>query len=395
MSSTFEVTVRKIDKIWPHPTADRLELASVDGLSFQLVCQKGIYTVGQKVVYFPVDSLLPQWIIDKLGLWGKDENGVVIRDAAGRVVKTMLVGNDQNRIHTVQLRGEISQGMMCPAEELLADFMTVDIETISIVRRPAQIQVSPAVFAEGDDVTTLLNVTKYDAPESVLPGVKLLAFPDGVTPFDVEGADSHPYMVERMMDLRVWVTEKLEGTNHALVSMPDKRVAVCARNNEVEEIPGEDPYPGWEAVRNRFGEPWEILLGLIPRPDFPSVSVAIRGELIGPGVPKNFYPMKQPVVRCFAIKVGPDYLNADEVCKIIPEHMRVPTLAYDVTLREWLAGRTLQEASNGKSLLAPDRLREGVVIVPMVEQKVEWKNGSIKRMMLKQRSPKYLAKEKD
>jgi hypothetical protein len=255
--------------------------------------------------------------------------------------------------------------------------------------------VSPAVFAEGDDVTTLLNVTKYDAPESVLPGVKLLAFPDGVTPFDVEGADSHPYMVERMMDLRVWVTEKLEGTNHALVSMPDKRVAVCARNNEVEEIPGEDPYPGWEAVRNRFGEPWEILLGLIPRPDFPSVSVAIRGELIGPGVPKNFYPMKQPVVRCFAIKVGPDYLNADEVCKIIPEHMRVPTLAYDVTLREWLAGRTLQEASNGKSLLAPDRLREGVVIVPMVEQKVEWKNGSIKRMMLKQRSPKYLAKEKD
>lgn len=375
MSSTFEVTVRKIDKIWPHPTADRLELASVGGLSFQLVCQKGVYTVGQKVVYFPVDSQLPDWIIGALGLWGTDENGVVIRDAAGRVTKTMLVGNDQNRIHTVQLRGEISQGMMCPYYEVIGP--------------------QDGDWNVGDDVAEFLGVTKYDAPESVLPGVKLLAFPDGVTPFDVEGADSHPYMVERMMDLRVWVTEKLEGTNHALVRMPNGRHAVCARNNEVEEIPGEDPYPGWEAVRNRFGEPWEILLSLIPRPDFPLVPVAIRGELIGPGIPKNFYPVKQPVVRCFAIKVGPDYLNAEEVCKIIPEHMRVPTLAYDVTLREWLAGRTLQEASNGKSLLAPDRLREGVVIVPMVEQKVEWKNGSIKRMMIKQRSPKYLAKEKD
>ena len=74
--------------------------------------------------------------------------------------------------------------------------------------------------------------------------------------------------------------------------------------------------------------------------------------------------------------------------------MQAPTLGYNVTLREWLNGRTIQEASNGKSLLAPDRLREGIVVVPMVEQKVQWGDLSVKRLMLKQRSPAYLAKEK-
>lgn len=399
MASTFEVTVRVIDKIWPHPTADRLELASVGGLAFQLVCQKGIYTVGQKVVYFPVDSLLPQWIIDKLDLWGKDEHGNVIRDAAGRVVKTMLVGDAQNRIHTVQLRGEISQGMMCPAEELLHGLVEIHGHRDITNPAPSGEFVDPAMFEVGQDVKEFLGVTKYDAPESILKGAKLLAFPDGVTPFDVESADSNPDVLAMLMDELVWVTEKLEGTNHAAVRLPEGRVAVTARNNEVQELTEPDEfgnppetYPGWDAVRRQG---LANILDNVPRPDFPVMPVAIRGELIGPGIPKNFYPVKQPEIRVFAIKVGPNYLDAAVVRKLIPEHMLVPTLAYNVTLREWLAGRTMQEASNGKSLLAPDRLREGIVVVPMVERKVQWKDHSIKRLMLKQRSPKYLAKEKD
>lgn len=378
MSSTFEVTQRRIDRIWPHPSADRLELAAVTGLAFQFCIQKGTYTVGQKVVYFPVDSQLPQWLIDRLDLWGKDENGVVIKDDTGRVVKTMLVGDAQNRIHTVQLRGEISQGMVCPSVEL----SIVDPNADELV-----------------NLASLLGVTKYDAPESILKGAKLLSFPDGVTPFDVESADSNPDVLNQLMDELVWITEKLEGTNHGVVRLPEGRNAVTARNNEVQELTEPDEfgnppetYPGWDAVRRQG---LENILANVPRPDFPIMPVAIRGELIGPGIPRNFYPVKHPEIRVFAIKVGPNYLNAADVRKLIPEGMQVPTLAYNVTLRSWLAGRTMQEASNGKSLLAPDRLREGIVVVPMVEKKVQWKDLSIKRLMLKQRSPKYLAKEKD
>ena len=406
MASTFEVTVRTIDKIWPHPSADRIELLSLKGLGYQLCGQKGLYHVGQKVVYFPVDSQLPPAIIDKLELYGKDEAGNVIRDEMGRATKTMLVGDNQSRIHTVSLRGEISQGFISPLEELLSE-MSFEVQETRDITNPAPSgefqEVDPSSIPDGTDVTVLLGVTKYDAPESILKGAKLLAFPDGVTPFDVESAGNYPDVVELLMDTLVWITEKLEGTNHGLIRLPEGRHAVCARNNEVEELPLDEldengkphpRYPGWEAVRSRYAEPWQILLEQIPRPEFPIVPVAIRGELIGPGVPKSFYPVKEPVLRCFAIKVGPHYLDAEVVRGIIPQHMQVPTLAYNVTLREWLAGRTLAEASNGKSLLAPDRLREGIVVVPMVEQKIQWPNGSIKRLMLKQRSPAYLAKEK-
>ena len=65
----------------------------------------------------------------------------------------------------------------------------------------------------------------------------------------------------------------------------------------------------------------------------------------------------------------------------------VPLLATDVTLREWLAGKTLAKASNGKSLLNSSLLREGIVIRPMTEQRSE----PLGRVIIKQRSPEYLA----
>lgn len=111
------------------------------------------------------------------------------------------------------------------------------------------------------------------------------------------------------------------------------------------------------------------------------------------------------------MKIGNRYLDAAEVLTLIPEHLHVPVLAKNVTLREWLAGRTLAEASNGPSVYNPKRLREGIVIKPMTEritivQKpkrenpddpqspiVDWVQSPV-RCIVKQRSPKYLAKEK-
>ena len=59
------------------------------------------------------------------------------------------------------------------------------------------------------------------------------------------------------------------------------------------------------------------------------------------------------------------------------------------TLREWLDGKTIKEASNGESELHPV-LREGVVIRPLEEQR----DDKFGRIIIKQRSPEYLAKSK-
>ncbi|KAF0246971.1 MAG: hypothetical protein FD180_194 [Planctomycetota bacterium] len=64
----------------------------------------------------------------------------------------------------------------------------------------------------------------------------------------------------------------------------------------------------------------------------------------------------------------------------------MPVLSRGVTLRSFLAGRTLKEVSNGRSLLF-DAPREGLVVRPMEERQVP----GFGRLVVKQRSPEYLA----
>ena len=55
-------------------------------------------------------------------------------------------------------------------------------------------------------------------------------------------------------------------------------------------------------------------------------------------------------------------------------------------LREYLNGKTIRYASNGKSVLA-DTKREGIVIKPLIEEF----HPILHRLLIKQRSPEYLA----
>src|SRR5690349_7977254 len=104
--STFAVTIESIDRVWAHPNADRLELASLRGMTYQFCIPKGEYAPGDTVVYFPIDSLLPPALIETLGLTGK------------------LRGKTADRIATVKLRGEISQGVVAHPDIVLpADFV--------------------------------------------------------------------------------------------------------------------------------------------------------------------------------------------------------------------------------------------------------------------------------
>lgn len=50
-------TLRKVKALQPIPGADRIECAIVDG--WQVVVKKGEFSVGQHVVYFEIDSLMP------------------------------------------------------------------------------------------------------------------------------------------------------------------------------------------------------------------------------------------------------------------------------------------------------------------------------------------------
>lgn len=347
--SLFAVTVEKIERVWAHPDADRMDLGSVEGLAFQFCIGKGQYKPGDTVVYIPVDAVLPDVLIDRLNL------------------RNMLAGAQRNRVKTVQLRGQISQGLVVKPESILPEGMPV-----------------PPVKT---DIAELLGITKYEPPEVFIAGGKLVPLPDGLGVYDIEGADRFAQVVEMLMDRPCYITEKVEGSNAALVRKPTGEILVCQRNNTLLMDEGET---------NTYIEAFKEYRGLLESlaEYHPGQMIALRGELLGPGVQGNIYKMQGHKIRLFDIKIGQTYLNPEPFQIMIPDSDRVPVLANGLTLREWLNGRTIQEASNGMSLLNPNVRREGIVIKPMTEEYVDFGDGHRQRLIIKQRSPLYLAKEK-
>lgn len=66
--SSFEVKVCKL-KIEKHPNADLLEVALIGG--YKAVVPIGKFKTGDLAVYIPEQSVVPEIIIDELGLKGK------------------------------------------------------------------------------------------------------------------------------------------------------------------------------------------------------------------------------------------------------------------------------------------------------------------------------------
>jgi RNA ligase (TIGR02306 family) len=304
------------------------------------------------VIYFPVDSLLPEWICNALSLAGK------------------LAGRDKNRVKTVRLRGNISQGVVCSPEQLV-----------------------PAISVEnglipGADVTELLGVTKYDPPPIPSQWGDLKPLPAFVSGYDIESAQNFTHIVDLLMDVPCYITEKLEGSHWSATLYADGELAVCQRNFRI--IPVEGGEHDWHKALRMQGLD-ETLRRMLDdlKTEKPIQAITLRGEMIGVGIQGNYYNLKNQAVRVFDIEINQQTVEAARFLELTAAYgiEIVPVLATNVTLREWLNGQTLKAASNGKSAVA-DRMREGVVIKPMHEQR----NEQIGRVFLKQRSPEYLAK---
>lgn len=382
--SEFAVTVEEIKGISPHTNADRLELGTLTRMSFQFVVQKGAFKAGDRVVYFPVDSLIPEDLQEILG------------------VKGYLAGSEKNRVKTVKLRGAISQGVVAPIQAI----QSYVEKLYGMKDKPVYCGFCHATSPNpvGMDLTSLLKIEKYEPPGIQAEGCTLHPLPGNVSMYDIEGADRYPEVVDLLMDQVVEVTEKLEGTNfwaqltksgefivgqrRARIESPEDKphaFQVFADSKVLRFIPDHVLEAFTSAPAQTLREGMERILG--PFPD--ATYITLRGEFLGPGVQGNYYDFKSKTVRFFDLEV--DGVNVPKMMfhQILPEESRVPVLSSDKTLREWLDGRTIQEASDGKSVLNNQKLREGVVVTPMYK---EQRHPQIGRLFIKQRSPAYLAK---
>lgn len=365
--STFAVTVEQLAKIEPHNNADRLEMATLAGRDYAFVVGKGQFTAGESVIYFPIDSLLPMSIVDALGLTGKLAHGAIPDDDSLRV---------QNRVKTVKLRGNISQGIVSELTALVEIFPTIDFANLKV----------------GDDLTQALGVTKYEPPVVPSRHGNLSRLPDMVSVYDIESAQNYADIMDTyLMNAPVYITEKVEGSNWWATIDVEGHIRVGQRNYEIIDVV--DYQHDWYKVlksQNLEGK-LRLLWDELSTTHDKMQLVTLRGEMTGPGVQGNYYKLKDYCVYAFDIEVNGTAIDAEQFVALTQQLDidTVPTLAIRVTLHDWLAGRMIKEAADGESVIHKVK-REGIVIKPMVEQ-TDMRLG---RVFIKQHSLAYLAKSK-
>ncbi len=376
--SYFGVTAEKIDTVKQHSNADRLDICTLVGMSLQFVTGRDQYKPGEVVLYFPVDSVLPLELQGKMGVTG------------------MLSGKNKDRVKTVRLRGEISQGLVGP-QSLGQGAATISDD------------VCMTKSQWGVEIAEWLGVTKYEPAPIESKAGNLLPLPCGLSAYDIEGAERNVDAVKRLMFKQVVVTEKIEGQNFSVTyDSVEDRVYVNQRNFTIEEIDAGE-HRLWKLARNS---------GLIPTTDplsglmdvsflgflagiYDGQRITVYGEAYGPSVQGNIYDVREMQTRLFDIKIDDEFLDFPTFIGLIHMHWRidykffpsnpitVPVLFTGI-LAEWLDGKTIAQASSGPSALNTNVLREGVVIRPFIEGR----HPEIGRLIIKQRDPVYLANEK-
>ncbi|NYH51457.1 RNA ligase (TIGR02306 family) [Nocardiopsis arvandica] len=168
--STLRVTAERLT-IHPHPNADALELAQVGLL--RAVVAKGAFRTGDWAVYVPENALLPDDLVDELGLTGR------------------LAGSRRNRVKAVRLRGELSQGIVCVPGRLADRDLA-------------------AAHDAGTDFSGELGITKWVPKVPLHMSGELVEAPDLLRWVEVENVKRHPDVFEQGEP--VVATEKIHGT---------------------------------------------------------------------------------------------------------------------------------------------------------------------------------------
>lgn len=251
-------TIRKIAAIEPIEGADAIEVAVVDG--WKVVVKKGEFQVDALAVYLEIDS----WV----------SNDIAPFLSKGKEPRE-FEGVKGERLRTVKLRGQISQGLLLPV-------MQFD-ETRCML---PQIQVELGDFTTGskmvylgDDVTELLGILKWERPMNAqLAGMARGNFPALVPKTDQERIQNLTRSFEQYQ-LDSWsITEKLDGSSCTFYLDDEDVFHVCSRNLDLKE---DEANSFWKVAR-------KFQIEDVMRRNFMK-GMAIQGEMIGEGIQGNQY----------------------------------------------------------------------------------------------------------
>jgi len=218
--SSFSCDVGIIE-IFDHPNADALSCAKMQDMDYVFVVAKDQFKTGDKVVYIPEQAILPDALIEEMGLVGR------------------LSGGAKNRVKAIRLRGELSQGL---------------------AYRPTE---WPEHWVLGTDVTEELGITKWEPEMRFHGGPNAHKFNadhvrvtgsqifHGYT--DIENGKKFPYVFED--GELVFVQSKLHGSNCLLGIVGDDQqevvssLGVTKREHAALKFEPDNPCVYWKMAK--------------------------------------------------------------------------------------------------------------------------------------------------
>ncbi|WP_422928061.1 RNA ligase (ATP) [Singulisphaera sp. PoT] len=359
--STLVVEVCEVKSVHPHPNADALEFITVKG--WQVIVQKALgLKPGDRVVYFPPDSVLPPELADRLGITK------YLSPLPSEIDGSRKPGL---RVRAARLRGEPSYG-------------TIDHE------------VDPS-WEVGLDVKDHYGVTKFEPPVRPTDGESLPPVPAFHLYTDIENIRNFPDVFSPGEE--VVITEKLHGKNCRLG---------LVRVLSDDETPAFELMAGSRDMRRRqvdakgrvsdFWRPMnEALEGLLRDLSGGEKSVIVFGELYGSGVQDMAYGLAsgEKRFRCFDITVDGRYVDHDVKVEALARH---GVEAVPILYRGPFSWEVVEAESYGSTTMcSPDdagkfKGREGCVITP-VKERFDASFGGKGRVILKSISADYLARK--
>ena len=345
--ATFESRVYAL-RIEPHPNADRLELAAIGG--FRSVVGKGAYVDGDLAAYIPEGAVCPDWLIAELGLTGK------------------LAGSKHNRVKAAKLRGILSQGLVYPVKDGC------------IREQPVQ---------EGDEVTELLELQKYEPPVPIAMQGEVQPTHGATIHYEIENVKQYPDTLQEGEP--VVFTEKLHGSWCCLGWHPEHGAIVTSKGMsdkglslKLNDVNANNLYVrAWHANQAAFEQARAKLAAA-------GEAFYILGEVYGRGVQDLHYGEPNPAFAAFDVYIGEPrqgrYLTPAELEAALADLLPLVPKLYEGPFSQ----SVLAEYTDGATALGGGRhLREGLVIRPAEEREC----AEFGRVILKSVSGNYLTRK--
>lgn len=264
-------TIQVISSIEPIPDADAIEVATIKG--WKVVVRKDEFQVGEKVVYFEIDSLIPKTSVTEF-LMRKPED-------------------TEARLKTVKLRGQVSQGLVLS----LGGAYTMNKE----LNGPSA---SGFGESEGTDLSDILHIEKYEPPVKYGNEGESIYWPFSISKTDEERIQNIPEVIDEIINSgeHLCVSVKLDGTSTTVIHQPNG-VQVAGRNNmflKTDDVAYNNKY--WSTVK-KYNLP-EILEKY--HEEHPDQYVAVQGELVGPGIQGNKMNLSELKLYIFNLFISTD-----------------------------------------------------------------------------------------